>query len=137
MLTNRRTVHINWGDCDPAGIVYYPRFFEWFDESTAALFEAAGLEKWGMVRGKGIVIPMVDTRSRFMIPSRFGEDVVIESSITRFGRASFDVHHKLLKGEELAAECFETRVWTSMEPHGTMQFKAVEIPQEVRDRFSK
>lgn len=31
MLTNRRTVRIEWGDCDPAGIVYFPRYFAIFD----------------------------------------------------------------------------------------------------------
>jgi 4-hydroxybenzoyl-CoA thioesterase len=131
MLTNRRTIHIEWGDCDPAGIVYYPRFFEWFDECTAALFEAAGLKKWDLVRGRGIVIPMVDTRSRFLIPSRFGDNVVVETAITRFGRSSFDVHHRMMKGADLAAECFETRVWTRMEPHVPMQMKAEPIPADV------
>ena len=28
MLTNIRTVRIEWGDCDPAGIIFYPRYFE-------------------------------------------------------------------------------------------------------------
>lgn len=29
VLINRRTIRIEWGDCDPAGIVFYPRYFEW------------------------------------------------------------------------------------------------------------
>ena len=32
-------VRIEWGDCDPAGIIFYPRYFEFFDAWTAALFE--------------------------------------------------------------------------------------------------
>jgi 4-hydroxybenzoyl-CoA thioesterase len=137
MLTNSRTIHVEWGDCDPAGIVYYPRFFEWFDECTAALFEAAGMKKRELVRERGIVIPMVDTRARFLLPSRFGDDVVVETAITRFGRSSFDVHHRMFKGTELAAECFETRVWTRMEPHGPMHLKAQAIPDEVIQRLSR
>ena len=42
MLVNRRTVRIEWGDCDPAGIVFYPRYFAMFDASTSFLFEAVG-----------------------------------------------------------------------------------------------
>ncbi len=42
MLVNRRTIRIEWGDCDPAGIVFYPRYFEWFDACSTGLFEAAG-----------------------------------------------------------------------------------------------
>ncbi len=41
MLTNSRKVRIEWGDCDPAGIIFYPRYFEIFDASTSALFERA------------------------------------------------------------------------------------------------
>ena len=37
--SNTRTVRIEWGDCDPAGIIFYPRYFEIFDASTTLLFE--------------------------------------------------------------------------------------------------
>ena len=40
-FSNTRTVRIEWGDCDPAGIIFYPRYFEIFDASTAMLFERA------------------------------------------------------------------------------------------------
>jgi 4-hydroxybenzoyl-CoA thioesterase len=42
MFVHRRDVQIQWGDCDPANIVYYPRYFEMFDDSTSIMFEAAG-----------------------------------------------------------------------------------------------
>ena len=42
MLINRRTIRIEWGDCDPAGIVFYPQYFKWFDAAAAALVAAAG-----------------------------------------------------------------------------------------------
>ena len=41
MLTNTRTTRIEWGDCDPAGIIFYPRYFEIFDVSTTMLIERA------------------------------------------------------------------------------------------------
>jgi 4-hydroxybenzoyl-CoA thioesterase len=70
MFVNRRDVQIQWGDCDPANIVYYPRYFAMFDDSTSTLFEVAGFSKQDLVRKYGLVgIPMVDTRSKFYIPS--------------------------------------------------------------------
>ena len=50
MLTNKKTIHIEWGHCDPLGIVYYPRYFEFFDACTNALFELAGLPKPQMLK---------------------------------------------------------------------------------------
>jgi len=136
MLTNKKKIHIEWGDCDPAGIVYYPRYFAYFDNCTAALFEAAGLPKHEMLKTYGIVgIPMVDTRARFIAPSRFGDDVVVESSISKWHRSSFDVQHKLFKGDVLAVECFETRVWAVRCETDAEKIESRAIPQEVTGRF--
>ena len=136
MLTNKKTIRIEWGDCDPAGIVYYPRYFAYFDNCTSALFEAAGLPKHEMLKIYGIVgIPMVDTRARFITPSRFGDDVIVESSISEWRRSSFDVQHKLFKGDVVAVECFETRVWAARSESDAGKIESRAIPQEVRVRF--
>ena len=137
MLTNRRTVSVEWGDCDAAGIVFFPRYFEWFDASTAALFRRAGLEKHALIDTFGIVgYPVVDTRARFLRSSTFGDTVDIETTISRWGRSSFDVRHRLLRGEELAVEGFETRVWTVRAPERPSGLRSQPIPAEVIERFS-
>ena len=41
MLTNIRNTRIEWYQCDPAGIIFYPRYFEIFDTSTTMLLERA------------------------------------------------------------------------------------------------
>jgi 4-hydroxybenzoyl-CoA thioesterase len=131
MLINRRTIRIEWGDCDPAGIVFYPRYFEWCDACAAGLFEVAGFLRGDLVARQGMAIPMVDTRSRFLIPSRFGDELTVETTITRFGRSSFDVQHRFLKGTDLAVECSETRVWARIDPTGAEGLKSQPIPEAV------
>ena len=137
MLTNRRAVRITWGVCDPAGIVYYPRYFEMFDDSTTALFERAlGMTKYQFLEEYGFAgYPMVDTRAKFSIPNRFGDDVEIESTVSEFRRSSFDILHRMLKGGALSIECTETRVWVGRDPADNSKIKAVPIPQTVIDRF--
>jgi 4-hydroxybenzoyl-CoA thioesterase len=137
MLTNRKKIHLEWGDCDPAGIVYYPRYFAYFDNCTAALFEAVGLPKHEMLKTYGIVgIPMVDTRARFIAPSRFGDEVLVESTVSEWRRSSFDVQHKLFKGEVLAVECFETRVWAARSDSDADKIESRAIPREVIEKFA-
>lgn len=138
MLVNRRELRIEWGDCDPAGIVYFPRYFEFFDASTVALFEAAGLpKKRQMLKDfKMAGFPMVDVRAKFHIPSWFGDVVVIESTIAEWRRSSFDVQHRLYKGDALAVEGFETRVWTVPHPDDPDRIKAEPIPETVKARFA-
>ena len=138
MLTNSRTVRIEWGDCDPAGIVFYPRYFEIFDASTTALFERAlGMTKYHFLRAYDCAgYPMVDTRARFLIPTRYGDDVVVETKVVEFRRSSFDVQHRLTKDGALAVEGFETRVWVGRAEGEPETIKAKPVPREVVERLS-
>lgn len=136
-LVNRRDVFIEWGDCDPAGIVYYPRYFVFFDNATVSLFAAAGLAKHEMVKTYDMVgFPMVDTGARFLIPSRWGETITIESHVSEWKRSSFDIRHRVLKGEDLAIEAWETRVWVGRHPDDPERIKSKPIPEEVKARFA-
>src|SRR3984957_10515402 len=96
MFVSRRNVHIQWGHFVPANIVYSPRYFEMFDDSTSILFEAAGFSKQDIVRKYGLVgIPMVDTRAKFYIASTHGDWISIEIRVESFKRSSFEVTHKV------------------------------------------
>ena len=137
MFQNRRKIQIEWGDCDPAGIVFYPQYFKWFDACAAALFAAAGFPRPDLVETQSIVIPIVDTRCKFLIPSRFDDELTVETAIARFGRSSFDVHHRILKGADLAVECWETRIWTRIDPTGPERLKSQPIPDAVIQALSQ
>src|SRR5262245_3663688 len=74
MLTNKRLIRVQWGDCDPAGIVFYPRYFEWFDASTILLFEkATGLTKIKMLeKYNGAGMALLEARAVFKVASHYG-----------------------------------------------------------------
>ncbi|MFT8242828.1 acyl-CoA thioesterase [Roseomonas sp. BN140053] len=139
-LRNSRELVIEWGDCDAAGIVFYPRYFQMFDTSTGLLLQrATGMRKSAMLRHYAMVgIPMVDTRAKFHRPSTFGDPVRIDSRITAVHRSSFEVEHRLLhEGDVLAVEGFETRVWVGRHPDDPARIKAQPIPEEVIARFAE
>ncbi|MEI9804558.1 MAG: thioesterase family protein [Pseudolabrys sp.] len=134
-LSNTRIVRIEWGDCDPAGIIFYPRYFEIFDASTAALFEhALGITKFQMLKTLEFTgWPLVRTQARFHKPTRFGDDVTVQSTI-KFGRTSFEIEHKLSLNGELCAECSEKRVWIVRGPQGHL--KPHPVPDAVLAKFN-
>jgi 4-hydroxybenzoyl-CoA thioesterase len=138
MLVNRRIMRIEWGDCDPAGIIYYPRYFAFFDACTSELVERA----LGMPRSEYLKAydfadhALVNTKSRFFIPTRFGDDVTIESRMAAVRRSSFDITHRLLKHGVLAVEGCETRVWVRIDPESGCM-KAVAVPPQVIERFTR
>ncbi|MCB1540754.1 MAG: acyl-CoA thioesterase [Rhodoblastus sp.] len=132
MLVAKRERKVEWGDCDPAKIVYNPRFFDWFDNCTGGLLEAAGFhKKWLFENLDFTGIPLVESRAKFMKPSRFGDIVVIETQATDIRRSSFDIRHRLFNAGELAIEAFETRVWTGRHPDDPSRMKSVPIPDEI------
>jgi 4-hydroxybenzoyl-CoA thioesterase len=109
-----------------------------FDSCTTGLFsQALGKTKHQFLRHYAFAgYPMVDTRARFLKPTKFGDDVVIETKVAAFRRSSFDVQHRLSLDGELAVECFDTRVWVERHPDDADKVRSKPIPQEVIDKFS-
>jgi 4-hydroxybenzoyl-CoA thioesterase len=137
MLTNIRTTRIEWCDCDPAGIIFYPRYFEIFDTCTTALIERAlGMNKIEYMKAYAFAgHPLVETRARFRQPTRFGDDVAIETKLVECGRSSFKIEHRLTKDGALAVEGFETRVWVARDGGDPPRMKSQPIPADVLERF--
>jgi 4-hydroxybenzoyl-CoA thioesterase len=137
-LIHRRRFTIEWGDCDPAGIVFNSNFFVFFDSSTWDMFEKVlGVNRADIGKTYDMVgFPLVDVRGRFLKPAKFGELVEIESEVSEFRRSSFDVQHRLTVRGEAAAEGTETRVWAGVDPDNPGKIKAKPIPQTVIDAFA-
>jgi 4-hydroxybenzoyl-CoA thioesterase len=138
MFSNTRTLRIEWGDCDPAGIVFYPRYFAMFDTSTTYLMERAiGMAKFDYLKAYHFVgHPIVETRAIFRVPNRYGDEVLIETAIAACGRSSIKIEHRLSKAGELAVEGFETRVFVARDPADPERIKSQPIPPEIAARLT-
>jgi 4-hydroxybenzoyl-CoA thioesterase len=137
MLIHRTEIRVEWGDCDPLGIVFFPRYFEYFDACTNALFfRALGFPKAQMLRHYKIAgIPLVQASCNFIVPSSFGDVVAVDSSVIEWGASSFSLSHKLFRGDTLAVEGLEKRVWTVRDPDDPSKIKGQPIPKEVKEKF--
>jgi 4-hydroxybenzoyl-CoA thioesterase len=131
-LVNRRNLRIEWGQCDPAGIVFYPQYMTMFDTSTGMLFERTGLSASAMRKKYGILgMPLVEQGARFLLPCRFDEEIAIDSAVEEWGRTSFTVRHRIFKEGEVAVEGFEKRVWALADPERPGRIKPEPIPREI------
>jgi 4-hydroxybenzoyl-CoA thioesterase len=137
VFTFRRQITIEWGHCDPAGIVFNPRFFEFFDRNTWMLFEAAlDVKPPDLATRFGILgIPLVDARANFLKPAKFGDTIEIASRVSEFRRSSFDVEHIITLNGERAVEGGETRVWAGRHKDDPEKMASVTIPPEVIAKF--
>ena len=95
-----REVVVRFGDCDPAGIVFYPRYFEMFNnlvEDWCAAGLGTSFRELHQVRGLGL--PTVSIQTDFVAPSRLGDLLRAELSVIEIGGASITVSIGLL-GED-------------------------------------
>jgi len=128
---SRRT--LAWGECDPAGIIFYPNYYRWMDEASWALFASAGFPADRM-RAEHFSLPLVDSRCEFLSSPFFGDEIEIRSHVSKWGRSSFTLAHEfLIAGEgRVLARGSESRVWCRYESGPGSPLRSVPIPAEAR-----
>ncbi len=136
MKTFQHSVIVHWGDTDPAKIVFYPNYFIWFDESTRLFFDSVGLNWDELMDHYGVVgFPIVDAHARFLLPSMFRDEIVVESSIGEWKEKTFVMNHVVINRGKRSVEGSETRVWAMRHPEDPTRLKAGVIPQEIIKAF--
>ena len=124
---------IAWGDCDAAGIVFYPNYFRWFDTSYQHLLRAKGLDQRLLSERYGIIgTPIADADARFHRPASFGDLIDVESHISEWTSKLFTVTHVVLRAGDVIAEGHELRFWGVMNTE-TGKLSAGEIDPGFRD----
>jgi 4-hydroxybenzoyl-CoA thioesterase len=92
---------VRFAHCDPAGIVFYPRFFELMQEATEDFFRFALETPFDqLVNADGIVMPAVSLDVRWHAPSRLADVLAIDVGVAQIGNASIDfVYEMSCRGE--------------------------------------
>ena len=126
---------VQWGDCDPAGIIFYPTYFRWMDSACWALFASVGYDAKRM-RAEHLAMPLVSADCQFLYPAEQGDRCEVRSSIVHFGGRSFVVAHEVLRADGMAlAKGTETRVWGKFEAGPGTRLRGVAMPEDLRARF--
>ena len=101
-MTFSRDILIRFQHCDPAGIVFYPRYFEMINQVIEDWFaEAIGMSFQQMHIELGMGVPAVHVECDFAKASRIGEVVRFELRVLRMGTKSFELEITATKDGEL------------------------------------
>lgn len=126
---------VQWGNCDPAGIIFYPTYYQWFDAATWAYFARAGYGAKRM-RAEHRAMPLVAAECQFRHPAEQGDRCEVRSRILRWGGKSFVVAHQVVRSDGvLLAEGSETRVWGRHEHGPGSPLKGEAIPEPLKALF--
>ena len=126
------TVRVEFGDCDPARIVWFPNFFRWIDAASRHYFVECGVPSWTETeKATGLIgTPLVDTQARFIKSVTFGDTLAIHVSIAQWRSKSFVQRHRVMRGTDLIMECDEVRIFAARRDDGGI--RAVPIPEDIR-----
>jgi 4-hydroxybenzoyl-CoA thioesterase len=127
-------VDIQFGDCDPAGIVFFPNFLKWMDEASLAFFMACGIPPWReLVKTRGIVgTPLLEIHTRFVKSATYGETIEVHTSIEEWQAKVFKHRHVVRRGDTLICEGTEVRAFVQRDKDDPDRLRAIPIPEDLR-----
>ncbi len=127
-------VDVHFGDCDPAGIVFFPNFSRWMDESSLAFFMACGLQPWRVLeKTRGIVgTPLLEIHTKFIKPATYGETIEVHTTIEDWAAKTFRHRHVVKRGDTVLCEGTEVRAFIMRDPADRDRIRAIPIPEDIK-----
>jgi YbgC/YbaW family acyl-CoA thioester hydrolase len=122
---------IEWGDCDEAGIVFYPNYFYWFDCTYQRWLRKHHLCQRELRRRFRSVTPLVNVGAQFVGPARYDDELVIRAEVAEWRERRFRIDYKLSVGNVAVASGFEERAWASVTDTG--ELRGASVPDEFRE----
>lgn len=127
-------MRVEFGECDPAGIVFFPNFYRWFDRATHDLCAAAGYAMHDVRKDRGwLGYPIAEAGARFIKPATFDETLVVRTRVREWRRKVFLLEHRVERDGVLLAEGWQTRfIGVKLAEEGG-RLAAMEIPEAFRE----
>ncbi len=121
---------INWGDCDDAGLVYYPNYFYWMDTAFHRLLKSGGLSLRIIGERFNAHLPILEANGKFLARATYDEPLAVFAEVAHWGTKSFRVVYRGFRDDEPVFEGFEARVW-ALRTDGPIQ--TAPIPAAFRE----
>ncbi len=127
-------VELMFGDCDPAGIVFFPNYSKWMDGASLNFFRQCGLPPWReLKKTRGIIgNPLLEIHTEFMGLPRYGDRLQIHTSIIEWRDKVYIHKHVVKRGDEVLCEGTETRAFVIHPPEDPDRIKAIPIPEDIK-----
>ena len=127
-------VEVMFGDCDPAGIVFFPNFSKWMDASSLNFFMKCGVPPWReLVKTRGIIgTPLLEIHTKFIRPATYGERLQVHTSVQEW-RDKVIVHkHVVQRGDTVLCEGTEIRAFCIKHPDDPSRWILHLVPTSIK-----
>ena len=127
-------VNVQFGDCDPAGIVFFPNFNRWMDEASLAFFMAQGVPPWRVLAKTRNIhgTPLLEIHTRFYKSATYGEALEIHTTVESWARRTFTHRHLIKRGDTLLCEGTEVRTFIERDPEDPERIRSIPVPEDIK-----
>jgi len=132
-------IEVAFGDCDPAGIVFFPNFSRWMDIASLSFFMQCGVPPWReLVKTRGIVgTPLLEINTKFFQAATYGETLTISTQVEEWRAKVIVQIHRITRvraeGEpDLICEGREVRAFVKRDADDPDRLRAIPVPEDIR-----
>jgi len=132
MISFDHRVKIFYKDVDQMGIVYYSRYFEYFEEARTELLASIGLGVTD-VEKKGIMLPVISSHCDYLKGAKFEQNIIIRTSISTEPRSKLQIDYSVFIEDE------KEPIATGYTEHAFVNDKgvAVRAPKMILERLNQ
>ena len=129
-MSHRFGLRVYYEDTDLAGIVYYANYLKFIERARTEWVAALGVDQIALKAREGIVFAVRRVEADFLRPAKFGDDLVVETSLQALVGARIVLEQVVTRGGERLFASVVTLVCMTEGGH------AARLPAEVRARLS-
>ncbi len=128
-------IPVRFGDCDPAGLVYYPALFHYCHAAMEEFFAArCGVAYARLVAERRLGFPTVNVRAEFFAPFVYGDEAEVEVWVSAVGRTSATFEYRLRRASDMKLCASATHVQVAM---SLDERRSVPVPDDLRRAFEQ
>lgn len=111
---------VEWGDCDEAGIVFYPNYFYWFDCTFQRWIRSKGIRQRDLRSRFNCFVPLMDVGCNFRQPVRCDDELGIRAQVSEWMEKRFRIDYTLFVDGQQVATGHELRGWVKAAEDGKL-----------------
>ena len=130
MTPHQFRTRVYYEDTDLAGIVYYANYLKFIERGRSEWIAALGVDQMALKAAQGVVFAVRRVEADFLRPARFGDDLVVETTLQSAGGARLVLEQVVLRAGERLFAAVVTLVCLTEDGH------AARIPADLRARLA-
>ncbi|MDD2889203.1 MAG: thioesterase family protein [bacterium] len=132
MITNKIKLRVSYADTDQMSVVYYSRYFEYFERGRTELLREIGLPYADMEK-KNLKLPVIESHCEYKKGIKYDELIVIKTCLIELPKSTLRMNYEILDETEKEIRAKGYTIHSFVNQYG----KAVRPPKDFVESIAK